>query len=282
MLILICGDYKTGKSVSASTFPKPMLYEDWDNGFRSIRSVNLNKDISQVDVISFYKKDVYDLSFRTEIGEKVAPAHTKEAPILVQKHNEIVRSLKQDGCYNGRGPYKTLVIDSLTSMFQVWKEACLKINGVSTLRIPDYGTLETNLIGVFIPTLYSLLGMEWDGWQYVKVETKCTLEYVVVIDHIDSEKDEITGAVSEFPIGPSKAQGRVLGRHFDEIYRQIVMGGQYTWQTRKTGLLNAGSRMNLPEKITPATFQELSKYLPKPLPKPAAVQLELPLSGERR
>ena len=89
------------------------------------------------------------------------------------------------------------------------------------------------------------------------------VENIVLIDHIDSDKDEITGAISEFPVGPSKNMGKNLGRNFDEIYLQKQEGSDYVWRTRRNGLFQAGSRLNLPELIKPATYEELSKYLPK-------------------
>ena len=99
MLILICGEYKTGKTISAATFPKPMLFEDWDNGFASIENVRdkngklLVEGVEQIKQISFYRQDVYDLNFLTDMGTKMAPIHTMEAPTLIKRKNEIVKSL---------------------------------------------------------------------------------------------------------------------------------------------------------------------------------------------
>ena len=253
MLILLCGQYKSGKSVSSATFPKPLLYEDWDCGFSSIENTRgkdnklLIQDRADITVIPFYRQQVYDLLFQTDIGVKSAPAHTIEAPVLIKQHNDIIKSLNKDGCYLDK-PYKTLVIDSLTTMFRVWKEMILRMNNISTLRIPDYGTLETILLGQFIPGLKSLLATG-------------KLEHIILIDHIDMDKDEISGMLMEFPVGPSRNMGKIIGLQFDEIWIQKKEGSDYVWRTKPTGLFQAGSRLDLPEVIKPATFQSLESIL---------------------
>lgn len=268
MLFLIVGGYKTGKTVSASTFPKPILWLDWENGFKSVETVK-PQYLPDIKKISFYKQQIYDLSFVTDVGSKMSPPFTQDSPRFITEFNNIIKELGKNGCITetgvelGLGPNviipiagptiftpKTLVIDSLTAMFQIWKESILKMNSVSSLRIQDYGTLENVLVGQFIPAMKSL-------------SESGKIENIVLIDHIDSDKDEITGQLSEFPVGPSRNMGKSLGRHFDEIYLQKQEGQDYVWRTRKNGLFQAGSRLNLPELIKPATYDELSKYLPK-------------------
>ena len=272
MLILLCGNYKSGKTVSAATFPKPLLYEDWDCGFSSVQNVRdktgklLILDQQDITVIPFYRQQVYDLMFQTDIGSKSAPLHTMEAPVLLKQHNDIIKSLAKDGCYipelsilteeqqeRVKGlvsgiKYKTLVIDSLTTMFRVWKEMILRMNNISTLRIPDYGTLETILLGQFIPGLKSLLATG-------------KLEHIILIDHIDMDKDEVSGMLMEFPVGPSRNMGKIIGLQFDEIWVQKKEGFDYVWRTKPTGLFQAGSRLDLPELIKPATYQTLEVIL---------------------
>lgn len=275
MLLLLCGNYKTGKTVSASTFPKPMLWEDWDCGFSSVENTLgkdeklLIADCKDITVIPFYRQKVYDLQFTTDIGTKSAPAHTLEAPVFIKRHNDIINQLSKDGCYNPtdlsflseeqqervknldptkREPYRTLVIDSLTTMFRVWKEMILRMNNISTLRIPDYGTLETILLGQFIPSLKSLA-------------MSGKVENIILIDHIDMDKDELSGMIMEFPIGPSRNMGKVFGLQFDEIWKQSIEGSDYVWRTKRSGLFQAGSRLDLPEVIKPATYQQLEQVL---------------------
>lgn len=257
-VILVVGDYKTGKTVSACTFPRPALLLDWDNGFTSVKYTT-NKDGSlvvpdwgDITLVEFYKESAHNLEFKTEFAPKGGgssasgkPSHVSEAPTLVAKYNELMKSLYKDNTWDGKGPFKTVIVDSLTTMFRIWKEAILFYNNIPALRIPDYGTLEGILLGQFMPTVKSL-----------------PVEWVVLVDHIDMDKDELTGAIIEFPVGPSRSMGRGIGKEVDEIWRQREEAGQYVWRTRKSGFFQAGSRLNLPDPI-PANFRDLEKFLRK-------------------
>lgn len=250
MLFVLVGESFTGKSVSAGTFPKPMLYLDYDGGFESIKNAKgkdgnlIVPDWEKIDVIEMKKQTVQELNFVTDMGKGgsgIPPKYVAESPELVKKYNEIMVSLEK----NEKG-YKSVVIDSLSSVFRNWKETLLKINSISSIRIADYGTLEGVLFGQFLPTLKALI-----------------IPYIILIDHVELEKDEITGQLLEYAVGPSRNMGRNLPKAVDEFYRQRVEGGDYVWRTKKTGFFQAGSRLNLPDLIKPATFQELNKYLKK-------------------
>lgn len=252
MLILEVGEPKTGKTVSACTFPKPMIYLDLDDGFLSAHTAKnkdgsqVVKDISKIEVIKFFNKEAFDLNFKTaessdfKIGR--APEHTKNSAELMGRYNEEIKQLFT----NPRG-IQTLVIDSLTTMYRVWKDTILFTNRLPALRISDYGTLDGILFRQFLPTLKSL---------------NEKIPWIILIDHEDMDKDELSGAVQEFPIGPSRAMGKMLSEAFDEIWRQRVENGEYVWRTRSNGRFSsAGSRNSLPDPMKPATYQELEKYL---------------------
>lgn len=257
MLILEVGEPKTGKTVSACTFPKPMCYIDIDDGFLSARTAK-NKDGSQVvqdldkiEVVPFFNKEYFDLNFKTaesaDFKMSRAPEHTKNSAELMGKYNAVVKELFDTQKYNGKGPFQTLVVDSLTTMYRIWKDTILFTNKLPALRISDYGTLEGIMFRQFIPTLKSL---------------NEKIPWIILIDHEDMDKDELSGAVQEFPIGPSRAMGKMLSEAFDEIWRQRVENGEYVWRTRAHGRFSsAGSRNSLPDPLKPATFQELSKHL---------------------
>lgn len=253
MLILLVGEYKTGKTVSSCTFPKPLLYLDFDDGLSSVYNAKdklgkkIVEDTDKIKHISFYKNESNDLTFRTaqEKGGMVggAPPHTKASVDVMKQYNQTIKDLE-----NGiHGEIQTVVIDSLTAMFRMWKEALMATNGIPALRIADYMTLEQVLFNQFIPTLKTL---------HKKIP------YIILIDHVMMDKDEISGRIIEFPVGPSQNMGKALGKEFDEIWYQQVEGGDsYLWRTRKFGFFQAGSRLALPDPIKPATFQELSKYV---------------------
>ena len=249
MLILWSGEYLTGKSIGAATFPKPMEYLDFDDHFEMVQNARGKdgkpiispEEYAKINVHKFQREKAHRLQFKTVLGGKQAPAHTAEAPQMMEKMNTILSDIM-----NGTRKCETLVIDSITVMFRLWKEAILSVNGQSQLQIPDYGTLETILYGQFIPTLKAL-----------------PVKYVICIGHTDIEKDEVTGRVIEFPIGPSRAQGKAMGKEFDEVWRQEVSGDKYIIRTKKGGgLMQVGSRLDLPDMLE-SNWKEISKHCPK-------------------
>ena len=249
MIILLCGEYKCGKTVSAATFPKPMLYLDFDNGFKSITTTT-NKDgdmivpdHAQIQVETFLRKGAHALDFTIDRKAKVAPAYTSYAQPLITKLNKILTQLHKDQKYDGKGPYKTLVIDSLTSMFRVWEDMVVNADSVPILQVQNYMTLQVVLFKQFFPMLKAL-----------------GLDYIILIDHVQMEKDEISQRIMEFPIGPSKAMGKLMGMEFDEIWYQTGASDKYQWWTKRKGLFQAGSRLNLPNPME-ATYQALKEYL---------------------
>lgn len=258
VIILLVGDSKTGKSVSSATFPKPLLYLDYDNGFLSVKHAKdksnnlIVPDFNKCDVIPFYKDGYVNLNFKTaneaDFKRPTAPSHTQFSQQIVNKSSEVFTKLYNDkGMYNEK-QYQTLVIDSLTSVFRSWKETILFINSIPQLRMQDYQTLDNVLFNQYIPMLKALQ-------QYIP--------YIILIDHEQMDKDELSGRIMEFPIGPSQNMGRNLGKEFDEIWRQKVEGDKYVWRTRKDGLFQAGSRLHLPDPIE-ANFSNLKLFLDIP------------------
>jgi len=251
LLILLCGDYKTGKTVSACTFPKPLIFFDFDDGFKSVKNAT-NKagqlavpDHGECKVMKFFREEPASLDFKTDIsksGSGQAPAHTKGILDLLNTYNKEINTLFE----TKGGGYQTLVVDSLTEMFNMWKNAVLAKNNIPALRIPDYGTLQGILFSQFIPTLKALS-------QYIP--------NIILVNHLISDKDEVSGRVMESPIGPSKQQGKDMGKNFDEIWLMKPEGDTWTWRTRKHIFFQAGSRLNLPDPIKPATYAALKPFL---------------------
>lgn len=201
-------------------------------------------DWEKIKVIPFIKEGYHDLNFKTpEKGSFTsAPPYTQQSRALITQFNTVLKSLNKDGTYDGEGPFQTLIIDSLTSMFQIWKEMIMSMNMVPQLRKQDYGTLYNLTFGQLLPQLKTI---------------NQKIPYIVLITHEFMEKDDITSKIVEFPVGASQNQGKLLGKEFDEIYRQKVNGKVREWRTAKDGHFEAGSRLDLPNPISPATFQRL-------------------------
>ncbi len=271
MLIVEIGKPKTGKTVSACTFPKKMLFLDWDGGFKSVQHTRdkagqlVVPDWKDINIISFLREGRAPLEFKTatkaDFENNVTPEYAKKAIPLVKRYNDVLDELHADQCVPASyikgcspddstriGPFDSLVLDSCTAIFRVWKEMIITVNKIPHLRIADYGTLEGILFSQFIPDLITLSEK---------------IPWIILIVHEDIEKDELTGKTLEFPIGTSRAQGKLLSSAFDETWRQVNDGNDYVWRTKNHGRFeSAGSRLDLPDRIK-ANYQTLKAELDK-------------------
>lgn len=256
-IIFLVGDYKTGKTITLCTFPKPLLLLDYDKGFKSVLHAKdehgqlIVPDHKDITVIKFNAITASKTDFRTpEKGaKKEEAAYTKESLKIDDKFNRIMKELSEGGIVtddegNKKGPFKTLGIDSLTAMFDIWKNCTAAVNHLPDLRIQDYKTLNKVLFRQFIPTIKQL----------------SDIDFIILTGHEVMEKDDLNNKTYEFPVGPSNAMGRLLGREFDEIWRQKIEGSKYIIRTRKDGMFQAGSRLHLPNPIE-ANYKEIKKFL---------------------
>ena len=271
-VISIIGKPKTGKTVSSATFPKPSLVMDFDAGYISAIYAKGNDgklvvpDAKEATVIEFIKDpldaDIDFASYQLTKGGAPAgaPKHSAGAKDVMLMYNTIIKELSTKGTITWKptygdahkegdeiGPFKTLIIDPLTTFFRIWKDMILVTNNISELRRGDYLTLEGVIGSQFIPRMKAL---------------SKRIPWVILIDHEDSDTTDTGATISEFPGGPSKNMGKNFSEFLDEVWRMELQGKEYTWRTKNHGLFKGcGSRHDLPDPIKPATFAELSKYL---------------------
>jgi hypothetical protein len=245
MLITICGDYMTGKTVSACTFPKPMKYLDYDGKFLSATTAKntdgtlVNPDWKEIEVVPMYESGgQQDLDFKFSLDAKTAPAFAKDSLKINDKFNAQTKEI-----FGNPGKYKTVVLDSLSRMFRVWKNLLMITNSIPNPRPGDY---------IFFDGLL-------DKWFTMMKEMP--VDFVILVAHEAIDKDELTGEIKEFPLGISANLGKAMGRYTNELYRQMVEQDKHLWYTKRKGRFNAGSSLSLPSPI-PATYHELKKYLP--------------------
>jgi hypothetical protein len=246
-VICLVGAPKSGKSVSAATFPDPILYLDLEDGFKSAITMNKITGIKDKKVthVRLGPGEIAGLEIRKDVpkdgkGIQSALFYTCSAPKIIAEYNKAITGVI-------KGKYKTVVIDALDDFMRIWKDAIRHVNGIVNLRIQDYGTLEGLLFSQFIPQLKAL-----------------PVDYVIVINHLDWMKDELSGQLIEFPIGTSQNTGRQLSGAFDDVWLQEVINETvYRWQTKRSGYLTCGSRFDLPSTISPATYKKLKELAPE-------------------
>ena len=252
MLILLCGDYMTGKTISACSFPKPLTLLDFDGNWLSIKKVKgkdnklLCGDVSQINIGTFTRQTITPISLITDMGKEgggSAPTYSSDYMKMLGKYNAFIDELTKK---SDKDMPKTLVIDSLSAVVRMWKNAMLRANNIPSLRIPDYGTLESVLFSQFIPTLRALSER---------------IPFIIVTTHLTMDKDALTGRLIEAPVGTSANTGKALGKEFDEVWLQKQEGSDYVWRTRKNGFFQAGSRSNLPDPIKPALYTSIKQYV---------------------
>jgi len=271
-VISVVGKPKFGKTVSASTFPQPMLVLDFDAGFISALYAKgtdgklISPDAGKAVVIEFIKDpadaDIDFSSYALIKGGATggAPKHSAGAKDVMSMYNNIIKELSTKGTITWKatygdkykegeelGPFKTLILDPLTTFFRIWKDMILVTNNIPELRRGDYLTLEGVIGSQFIPRMKAL---------------SKKIPWIILIDHEDFDATDTGTIISEFPVGPSKNMGKNFSEFLDEVWRMEIQGKEYVWRTKNHGYFKGcGSRHDLPDPIKPATFAELSKYL---------------------
>lgn len=216
------GDSGAGKTCFAATFPGPILYFDFDHKVDSASTFLRGKDLSHIDVV--------------ECAPGVSPEPIEEMD------RELAKDLSK---------YKTIVIDSLTTYSNAVLRWLIKTNpgikrpiykqGTGT-SMEDYGLLRREFARR-IPNLLAL---------------PCN---VVMLGHIDTEKDELSGEVRRL----TRMDGsfnKDLPIYFKEVWRIYADGKGARWaQTQPDAYFNCRSQIaGLPNPVK-LEYAELEKYL---------------------
>lgn len=189
----IYGDAGVGKSCFAAQMPGPIEYWDFDNKFDSaffyLRRIGQEAKLKEIDVHSFGK---------LPLKEKI-PAWTKRTALIDKAILE-----KQPL------PFRTLVIDSITSLGHHLMEDYMYRSRLG-IRRPEEG----------------LNGLQ-DFQFYEKDMTRMLVGLLaldinlVVIGHIEADKDELTGAISRRVLCKGKSLAPTLPMWFSEVYAALT------------------------------------------------------------
>jgi len=223
---LIYGDSGSGKTVMAASFPGPIEYWDFDGKVSS--------------AAQFYKNDKAKLDSINVTSFNKFPKETRIAE-WEKKAREVDAAKK-----SGTLPFKTLVLDSLTTFSNSMLDDYIHRSQRGIKRaladIPamqDYQLLDKHLTQI----ISGLLALD------------C---HVVMIGHMQVEKDESTGVILRQPLMAGKFAAK-LPIYFDEVYvSKVTSSGQYVLQTQSDGTYKCRTQRGLPKEI-PTSFDSIIK-----------------------
>jgi hypothetical protein len=231
--VLVYGEPGGGKTVFSTGFPGPILYFDFDNKVSS--------------AARFYRNDLERLK-QIEVVQLGSTLHESPINELQKRVNELARMQKA-----GEYPYKTLVIDSITT----FSSACLShivqtnpgIKRVITAQgqqpgMQDFGILKRE----FQRLIPGLLTLEMN---------------VVMLGHISITKDEFSGELIRGVLMDGSFAEQ-LPIYFEEVYRAYVtevQGGkrEFFAQTQSDGKFKCRSQIPGLPSVIPLKYEELSK-----------------------
>lgn len=225
--VFLTGDYGTGKSVFASTFPTPGFVFDFDNRITSYRNRDFDYEtfsLSAMGWVSFEKS---------------------------------LREVKQDV---EDGKYKTVIIDSTTSMTDIAMERALQLD---PKRSPTGGPI-WNVHYVMVKNLM-------EGKLRQIINFPCN---VIVVAHLHIVQDQETGAVIGVEPLLTGTLSEMIPGYFGEVYcsftKQVVskVAGKppetiYYLRTVPRGHYKARSVLSGKERLLPDEIPNNYKALVK-------------------
>jgi hypothetical protein len=224
--LLLLGESGMGKTVLACGFPLPIKVFDFDNKVSS--------------AAKFYSADAERL--KGIDVEQYAGLPLKERMARFLGDVKKIEALQHA---NQPLPFKTLVLDSLTTLTNAILEDYKKVSQLGIKRaladvnaMQDYQLLQIHLTQL-ITGLLSL---------------KCN---VVVIGHTQLEKDETTGAMKNNILMPGQLAFK-LPIYFEEVYlAKINAKGERVLQTQSDAKTSLRSQRKLAQEI-PASYAAIT------------------------
>lgn len=138
------------------------------------------------------------------------------------------------GAVDDWGPERALVIDSLTGLNQMMLDL---ISGARPTRTQQEWGIAVDTEKRFLQSLVSL---------------NCT---VVVISHLQSERDEVTGAIRLYPQGVTKNFGTDIPIMFDEVIYASADAGKFSWSTAERNIATKTRLLPLQQGLDPSFVQ---------------------------
>jgi len=229
---LLYGESGSGKSTSAATFPQPLLVLAFDPTDKLKPYLKLGTPSSlATDERGTETRDVFD-----DAGTVICRVeyYIDRDPQDPDAYQRFLDRLGVSGWHDG---YATIVLDSVT---------------FCELAARKYAQYVLN------PNVKD--GRQWYAASTESLEELCMIRLaglhtnVVVIAHVDEDRDEVMGYMVRNPAFPGRLRKRVASG-FGEFYRAYTRlgddGTEYVWQTRGSQEWNAASQINAPDPCVP-------------------------------
>lgn len=256
---LLIGNKGTKKTTFIGTCPGPSYTFDLDNGMavhkgRSDVHFDLFKEIARCRAGTDGKLEKDKLRLTQWQKDQGWYEWGTAWPAILDKLNEIGRAMDA-----GTSPYKTLGVDSLTTLTDIALSYILK--GNATSENPS-GVFKDGrqMWQPFLSNMSELFG-QFSAWPVMKVLTA----------HVKKDDNLLEGTTEKLPLVPGQFSGKV-GIYFDEVYYTDVKNEmengkkveKFTFKCHQDGIIKmaASRKYNLPDGL-PTDFREIMKYLGK-------------------
>lgn len=224
--LLQFGDSGTGKTVFATTFPTPIHVLDFDNKISSAAAFWREKDPARLEQITF---------------ENYGPTDARGTQ-AERCSNDLGKMRKE-----GKLP-RTLVLDSLTTFSDEFMRYLMRIN-------PGIKRMDTKGAAVPAQQDYQVARLYFKQFIGELLVLPCN---VVILAHIQVDKDEQTGEILRTPMIAGKL-ARELPIWFEEVHRSYVKAGKYMSQTQTDARYQCRTQIpKLPAEIE-LKYEELVK-----------------------
>lgn len=236
--VLVYGEPGVGKTCFAAGFPTPILYLDFDNKVNS--------------AARFYAAD------KTRLDEieviNLSPEFARDSIIKFQSQIANLAKWQSENNY----PYKTLVLDSLTTFSKSVLEQVLLSNPASKRFVTKVG----NVVGAQpAEGDYGILLREFER----VIPNLLTLNMnIVMLGHLDVKPDKKTGEMLR-QVMFDGSFGKKVNIYFDEVYYAYIKTEngkrEYLAQTQGDGVFKCRSSIpGLPNPVA-LDYAEIARFI---------------------